>query len=62
MKSDVLLLPYKEISQSGVLLSGLKYKKTFIVSNVGGLTQPFNLGKVGWVLENNTTSCLRDRL
>ena len=62
LKSDVLLLPYKEISQSGVLLSGLKYKKTFIVSNIGGLTQPFNLGKVGWILESNTTICLRDRL
>ncbi len=62
LKSDVLVLPYKEISQSGVLLSGLKYKKTFIVSNVGGLSQPFDLGKVGWVLESNTTDCLRDRL
>jgi len=48
--SDVVLFPYREISQSGLLLTTLAYRKAVIVSNKGGLTQPFLLGKVGWIL------------
>lgn len=53
-KSDVVILPYLNISQSGILLTSLARKKAVIVSNVGGLVQPFNIGKVGWVLNENT--------
>lgn len=52
--SDVVILPYLSISQSGILLSSLGRRKAVIVSNVGGLVQPFNIGKVGWVLQENT--------
>lgn len=50
--SDVILLPYRKISQSGLLLTALSEKKYVIVSNVGGLTQPLKVANVGWVLEN----------
>jgi len=49
--SDIILLPYTNISQSGVLLSALTEEKPVIVSNRGGLTDPFEIGKVGWIIE-----------
>lgn len=49
--SDVVILPYREISQSGVLLTVLNEKKFVIVSNKGGLSNPFKYGNVGWLLE-----------
>ena len=39
-KSDVLIFPYRKISQSGVLLTALAHRKPVLVSRVGGLTQP----------------------
>ncbi|MEM8509764.1 MAG: glycosyltransferase family 4 protein [Bacteroidota bacterium] len=49
--SDFLLLPYLQISQSGFLLTALSNRKRVIVSNRGGLTEPFSLGKVGYIIE-----------
>lgn len=48
--SDVILMPYREISQSGVLLTAINESKLVIVSNKGGLTEPFNIANIGWVL------------
>ncbi|MDM8336359.1 glycosyltransferase family 4 protein [Mediterranea massiliensis] len=48
--SNMILLPYKVISQSGVLLSAMYERKPVLVSNVGGLTEPFEIGKVGWCI------------
>jgi glycosyltransferase involved in cell wall biosynthesis len=49
-QTDVGLLPYRKISQSGVLLSYLAAHTPVIVSNCGGLIQPFEIGNVGWIL------------
>lgn len=49
--TDVVVMPYRKISQSGVLLSILEKKKPILVSDVGGLTEPFMLGDIGWILE-----------
>lgn len=59
-KVDVFILPYRKISQSGALLSILKSRKPVIVSKVGGLTQPFILGKIGWILKENTSKYLNE--
>lgn len=50
--TDIAVLPYRKISQSGVLLTYLAEHIPVLVSNIGGLVQPFSIGKVGWVLEN----------
>ena len=50
--SDVVLMPYEKISQSGVLLTAINERKLSIVSNVGGLTEPFALAKIGWVMSD----------
>lgn len=49
--TDVAILPYRNISQSGVLLTMLAEHIPVVVSNVGGLTQPFEIGKCGWILD-----------
>jgi len=49
--SDIILLPYLKISQSGVLMSVLQEEKRVLVSNIGGLIEPLRHGDVGWVLE-----------
>jgi len=59
--SDIILLPYLNISQSGVLLSVLAEEKPVLVSDRGGLTDPFEVGEIGWVIEP-TESDLRDCL
>lgn len=61
-RSDVVILPYRKISQSGVLMSVIKYKKAVIVSNVGGLTEPFEMGDIGWIIERLNVACLRETL
>lgn len=56
--TDVGILPYRQISQSGVLLSLLTKHKPVIVSDCGGLTQPFNIGKVGWIIDGLSAETL----
>jgi glycosyltransferase involved in cell wall biosynthesis len=61
--ADIILLPYLNISQSGVLLSVLAEEKPVLVSDRGGLTDPFEVGKIGWVIEPNKSDlkeCLRE--
>jgi glycosyltransferase involved in cell wall biosynthesis len=50
--SNVILLPYLKISQSGVLMTVLHEKKHVLVSNIGGLIEPFKYANVGWILED----------
>jgi SAM-dependent methyltransferase len=49
LDSDVCILPYLSMSQSGVLMTLLSYRKPCIVSDVGGLTDPFDVARIGWV-------------
>lgn len=56
--TDFVLLPYKKISQSGILLTAINEKKRVIVSNVGGLTDPFKFGKIGYVLSELNSNTL----
>lgn len=46
--SDVILLPYRKISQSGMLFSAIARNKPVVISNIGGLPDPLDIGKVGW--------------
>lgn len=46
--SDVILLPYRKISQSGMLFSAIARNKPVVISNIGGLPDPLEIGNVGW--------------
>lgn len=61
---DVLLLPYRKISQSGVLLTAISTHTPFLVSNCGGLSEPLKIANVGWNIGQatfeNLSHILRD--
>ena len=46
--SDVYLLPYRRISQSGALLTAISEHIPILVTETGGLTEPFEVAKIGW--------------
>lgn len=46
--SSAIVVPYKKISQSGVLFTAIGHKKPFLVTDIGGLTDPLNVAKIGW--------------
>ena len=60
--SDVVLLPYRQISQSGVLFSAIARNRPVLVSNVGGLPDPLNIGSVGWNMGSATEENIRTSL
>lgn len=57
--SDVILLPYIKISQSGVLFSAIDNNVPVMVSDVGGLKEPLQYGKVGWCIGDPTEENIR---
>lgn len=60
--SNVTLLPYRQISQSGVLFTAIDNEIPFIVSNAGGLAEPLSLGDVGWCIGEASIDKLSLRL
>ncbi len=46
--SSVVLLPYRKISQSGVLFSAIQAGIPCLVADVGGLPEPLQFGNIGW--------------
>lgn len=60
--SNLILMPYRSISQSGLLLSALAVEKKILVSQAGELTEPFRHGNIGWVVNQNDVGGLRAAL
>ena len=60
--TDIAVLPYRQISQSGVLLTYLAEHIPVIVSKIGGLVQPFEIGNVGWILDELNAQALANIL
>jgi glycosyltransferase involved in cell wall biosynthesis len=50
LAADVVVLPYRNITQSGVLLSSMAFGKAAIVTAVGGLPEVVRAGETGWVV------------
>ena len=46
--TDAMVFPYRQISQSGALLSTLDTRKPVIVSRCNGLIEPLSVGDIGW--------------
>ncbi len=60
--TTVALLPYREISQSGVLLTALQRHVPVMVSDVGGLTDPLEYGNVGWNIGTASKESLQESM
>ncbi|WP_297678215.1 glycosyltransferase family 4 protein [uncultured Bacteroides sp.] len=48
--TDVQLLPYRVISQSGILLSTINKEIPYISTDVGGLSEPMSIAPIGWLI------------
>ena len=46
--TDAYLLPYRNISQSGALLTALSEHIPVVTTNTGGISEPMSIAKVGW--------------
>jgi len=60
--SDVYLLPYRKISQSGALFTALAECTPVVVSDAGGLSEPISVAKVGWVIKADSKEALQHQL
>jgi glycosyltransferase involved in cell wall biosynthesis len=62
MAADVVVLPYRNITQSGVLLSTMAFGKPAIVTAVGGLPEVIRPGKTGWVVPPENVPALAEAM
>jgi glycosyltransferase involved in cell wall biosynthesis len=60
--SDLVVLPYREISQSGVLFSALAHGRAVIVSDVGGMPEVVKRLDAGWVISRESPDELADAI
>jgi len=51
--SDLLTLPYRSATQSGVTQVAFQFEKPTLVTNVGGLSEIIPHGKCGYVVDSN---------
>ena len=62
IECDFVVLPYKEASQSGVLLTALTLGKPVIATNVGGLPEVINKVHGGYIVNPNDPHLLSEAL
>lgn len=60
--ADVVVLPYRRASQSGVLLLAYGFGRAVVVYPVGGLPEAVVTGETGWVCERPDTDALIETL
>lgn len=58
--SELVVLPYIEATQSGVLNIAYGFRKPVVVTDVGGLAEDVVIGKTGYVVQSNNTQSLED--
>ena len=62
LECDFIVLPYKEASQSGVLLTALTLGKPVIATKVGGLPEVINKVQGGYIINPNDPRLLSEAL
>jgi len=60
--TDVYLLPYRKISQSGALLTAITFHTPVLVSQVGGIAEPLDIARIGWKMEKPDFQSLQEWL
>lgn len=62
LKSKIIVLPYTEASQTGIIPIAYSFKKPVIVTNVGGLPESVDDGKTGFVVPPKNEKALADAI
>lgn len=60
--NTILVLPYLDASQSGVIPIALEYGVPIIASNTGGLKEQLNDGKIGFFCSPNDEQSLKEQM
>ena len=60
--TDVYVMPYKRISQSGALMSTITTGTPMLVTETGGLTEPFEIAQIGLTIPDIDTTALREKM
>lgn len=60
--ADVVVLPYRRIYQSGVLLMAMSYGRAVVVSDLPGMTEVVTNGETGFVFRSEDEKSLADTL
>lgn len=58
--ADVVILPYRSATQSGILNVAYGFYKPVIVTDVGGLAEFVDEGKTGFIVEPNSPDAITD--
>jgi len=62
--TNLLLMPYRKISQSGLLMTAINESVPFLVSSVGALEEPLTISNIGWTIGEpnyeNLKECLNE--
>jgi len=54
--TDLLVLPYRRIEQSGLLMSAFSEHIPYCATDVGELLAPLKIANIGWKIEDNSPS------
>jgi len=60
--ADVVVLPYRRIYQSGVILMAMSYRRPVVVSDIPGMTATVTDGNNGYVFRQGSKEALSKRL
>ena len=60
--ADIVVLPYREATQSGVIQIAYGFRKPVITTNVGGLPEVVEDGKTGYVVPKDSPEAIADAL
>lgn len=61
-QSSVVVCPYLDATQSGVVMSSFAFKKPVIATNVGGLPEMVKDGETGIIIEPKDSEAIRDAI
>ncbi len=61
-RADVVVLPYRAATGSGVVTLAYNYGKPVLATNVGGLKDAVADAKTGWLVEPDSPRALADRI
>lgn len=60
--SSVVLLPYRKISQSGLLFSCINRERPVLITQVGGLPEALKIGEIGWNIGTLSVESLQRKM